>query len=77
MKPFNQAVFGKIVRACFPNLTTRRLGVRGQSRYHYAGLDVTPTSRYVHRFKQIQEKRNNVRAVNSLVVFLMLFYLMV
>jgi len=65
MKPFNQAVFGKIVRACFPNLTTRRLGVRGQSRYHYAGLDVTPTSRYVHRFKQIQEKRNNVRAVNS------------
>ena len=65
MKPFNQAVFGKIVRACFPNLTTRRLGVRGQSRYHYAGLGTKSTSCYVERFRSIQEKRNVVRAVNS------------
>ena len=30
----------------FQNLTTRRLGTRGQSRYHYYGLSVKPTSIY-------------------------------
>ena len=30
----------------FPNLTTRRLGTRGQSRYHYYGLAVRDTSPY-------------------------------
>jgi hypothetical protein len=28
----------------FPNLTTRRLGTRGQSRYHYYGLGKSATS---------------------------------
>ena len=31
----NPASFGKLIRAIFPNLPTRRLGVRGESRYHY------------------------------------------
>ena len=30
----------------FQNLTTRRLGTRGQSRYHYYGLSVKPNSVY-------------------------------
>ncbi|KAK3585610.1 hypothetical protein CHS0354_004516 [Potamilus streckersoni] len=34
----NQALFGKSVRAIFPNLKTRRIGVRGKSKYHYCGL---------------------------------------
>ena len=36
----------EIIRQMFPNLTTRRLGTRGQSRYHYYGLAVKETSPY-------------------------------
>ncbi|KAH3671201.1 hypothetical protein WICMUC_004718 [Wickerhamomyces mucosus] len=38
LKPLSPASFGKLVRIIFPNLTTRRLGMRGQSKYHYCGL---------------------------------------
>ncbi|SJM87212.1 uncharacterized protein ZBIST_3401 [Zygosaccharomyces bailii] len=38
LKPLSQASLGKLIRAVFPDLTTRRLGMRGQSRYHYCGL---------------------------------------
>ena len=38
--------FPQIIRQLFANLTTRRLGTRGQSRYHYYGLAVLPTSIY-------------------------------
>ena len=36
----------QIIRQMFPNLTTRRLGTRGQSRYHYYGLAVKESSPY-------------------------------
>jgi regulatory factor X len=36
--PLSPASFGKLVRILFPNLTTRRLGMRGQSKYHYCGI---------------------------------------
>lgn len=38
LKPLSPASFGKLVRILFPNLTTRRLGMRGQSKYHYCGI---------------------------------------
>ncbi|CCH43419.1 hypothetical protein BN7_2967 [Wickerhamomyces ciferrii] len=38
LKPLSPASFGKLVRAIFPNLSTRRLGMRGQSKYHYCGI---------------------------------------
>lgn len=38
LKPLSPASFGKLVRISFPNLTTRRLGMRGQSKYHYCGI---------------------------------------
>lgn len=34
----NPATFGKVIRAVFPDLKTRRLGMRGQSKYHYFGI---------------------------------------
>ncbi|XP_055865473.1 transcription factor RFX4-like [Biomphalaria glabrata] len=36
--PVNAASFGKIIRQQFPLVTTRRLGTRGQSKYHYYGI---------------------------------------
>lgn len=41
----NPASFGKLVRVLFPGLKTRRLGVRGESKYHYVNFslkDVQP-----------------------------------
>lgn len=34
----NPASFGKLVRVIFPGIATRRLGVRGESKYHYVNL---------------------------------------
>lgn len=40
LTPVNSATFGKLLRVVFPELKTRRLGVRGQSKYHYCGIRV-------------------------------------
>lgn len=36
----NPASFGKLVRIIFPDVQTRRLGVRGESKYHYVDLSL-------------------------------------
>ena len=36
----NPASFGKLVRVLFPGLKTRRLGVRGESKYHYVNFEL-------------------------------------
>lgn len=38
IKPLNPASFGKLVRLMYPEIKTRRLGVRGHSKYHYCGI---------------------------------------
>jgi regulatory factor X len=40
LQPLNQASFGKLVRVLFPDIQTRRLGVRGESKYHYVDLSL-------------------------------------
>lgn len=40
IKILNPASFGKLVRIVFANIKTRRLGVRGQSKYNYCGLSL-------------------------------------
>lgn len=39
-EPVNSATFGKLLRAVFPTLRTRRLGTRGNSKYHYYGIGI-------------------------------------
>lgn len=36
----NPASFGKLVRVLYPGLRTRRLGVRGESKYHYVEFEL-------------------------------------
>lgn len=38
VRPINSASFGKAVRHAFPGIKTRRLGNRGNSKYHYISL---------------------------------------
>lgn len=40
LRPLNPASFGKLVRTKFPQIRTRRLGIRGQSKYHYCGISL-------------------------------------
>ena len=40
MTVLNPASFGKLVRVLFPGLKTRRLGVRGESKYHYVNFSL-------------------------------------
>ncbi|XP_070782350.1 DNA-binding protein RFX6 [Enoplosus armatus] len=42
------ATFGKTIRQKFPLLTTRRLGTRGHSKYHYYGIGIKESSAYYH-----------------------------
>ncbi|XP_016118455.1 DNA-binding protein RFX6-like, partial [Sinocyclocheilus grahami] len=42
------ATFGKTIRQKFPLLTTRRLGTRGHSKYHYYGVGIKESSAYYH-----------------------------
>lgn len=44
----NPASFGKLVRVLFPGLKTRRLGVRGESKYHYVNFTLKEESPEVH-----------------------------
>lgn len=43
----NAASFGKLIRSVFTGLRTRRLGTRGNSKYHYYGIRVKPGSSLV------------------------------
>ncbi|XP_063821261.1 transcription factor RFX3 [Ostrinia nubilalis] len=38
LEPVNAASFGKLIRSVFLGLRTRRLGTRGNSKYHYYGI---------------------------------------
>jgi len=40
LDPVNAASFGKLIRSVFLGLRTRRLGTRGNSKYHYYGIRV-------------------------------------
>lgn len=44
----NPASFGKLIRSVFLGLRTRRLGTRGNSKYHYYGIRIKPTSQLNH-----------------------------
>uniref|UniRef100_A0A8C8J7D8 Transcription factor RFX3 n=1 Tax=Oncorhynchus tshawytscha TaxID=74940 RepID=A0A8C8J7D8_ONCTS len=44
LDPVNAASFGKLIRSIFMGLRTRRLGTRGNSKYHYYGIRLKPDS---------------------------------
>nr|CDS25894.1 transcription factor rfx3 [Hymenolepis microstoma] len=48
LEPMNPASFGKLIRSVFLGLRTRRLGTRGNSKYHYYGIRIKPTSQLNH-----------------------------
>ncbi|KAI9049151.1 hypothetical protein LZ554_006999 [Drepanopeziza brunnea f. sp. 'monogermtubi'] len=58
----NPASFGKLVRVLFPGLKTRRLGVRGESKYHYVNFslkDDQPELTETQRSQPVQQSFND------------------
>ncbi|XP_051982738.1 MHC class II regulatory factor RFX1-like isoform X1 [Xyrauchen texanus] len=54
LEPVNAASFGKLIRSVFMGLRTRRLGTRGNSKYHYYGLRIKNSSA-LHRLVEDQQ----------------------
>ena len=68
----NPASFGKLVRVLFPGLKTRRLGVRGESKYHYVNFslqddqpELTDSQNQVPSFTDNSNFGPSFRYVNS------------
>ncbi len=52
--PLNPASFGKLVRIIFPGIQTRRLGMRGESKYHYVDLSLIEDQPEMHGIERSQ-----------------------
>ncbi|CCM02491.1 uncharacterized protein FIBRA_04592 [Fibroporia radiculosa] len=61
----NTATLGKAIRLCFPTIKTRRLGVRGNSKYHYCGIRPA-TSAEAEFLQDYIRKSNNTAAQQSI-----------
>ncbi|XP_025018197.1 DNA-binding protein RFX6-like isoform X1 [Tetranychus urticae] len=63
-EPISAAAFGKIIRRKFNKIATRRLGTRGQSKYHYFGLAIKKSSPYYGDYlENSQRLRTKLRKV--------------
>jgi len=60
-EPVNAASFGKLIRSVFLGLRTRRIGTRGNSKYHYYGIRVRPNSALAHYEEVVAHQKTPVR----------------
>ncbi|OBZ76593.1 Transcription factor RFX3 [Grifola frondosa] len=66
----NTATLGKAIRLCFPTIKTRRLGVRGNSKYHSAGMTdcgIRPATSAEAEFLQDYIRKSNNNAAQQSV----------
>ncbi|KAL1747446.1 hypothetical protein HDZ31DRAFT_31838 [Schizophyllum fasciatum] len=63
----NTATLGKAIRLCFPTIKTRRLGVRGNSKYHYCGIRPATSTEAEFLQDYIHKSNNNAgqQSVNA------------
>ncbi|EMD40705.1 hypothetical protein CERSUDRAFT_149026 [Gelatoporia subvermispora B] len=63
----NTATLGKAIRLCFPTIKTRRLGVRGNSKYHYCGIRPSTSAEAEFLQDYIRKSNNNAaqQSVNA------------
>lgn len=61
----NAASFGKLIRSVFTGLRTRRLGTRGNSKYHYYGIRVKPGSSLASASDEKPQTSGNAQNTHS------------
>ena len=64
-EPVNAASFGKLIRSVFLGLRTRRIGTRGNSKYHYYGIRV----KVVVQTADIQQYMNKSPCPRPYIIF--------
>ena len=67
MSPLNPASFGKLVRIIFPGIQTRRLGIRGESKYHYVDLTLIDDPTNGHSGEHFKDMGDLVGATDGSV----------
>ena len=63
IEAMNAASFGKMIRSIFSGLRTRRLGTRGNSKYHYYGIKLKSHSLLQKRLSEISVYIKNKCAI--------------
>jgi RFX DNA-binding domain len=63
IEPLNTAMFGKVIKMAFPFIKSRRLGNRGNSKYHYFG--VAPRNSAVQVHISIEESENEKKFIKE------------
>lgn len=61
----NTATLGKAIRLCFPTIKTRRLGVRGNSKYHYCGIRPSTAAELDWLNDYVRKSTNNKTQENA------------
>ncbi|GME72282.1 unnamed protein product [Ambrosiozyma monospora] len=65
VEPIGPSSIGKLIRITFPKVQTKRLGIRGQSKYHYTGIKLK--DRYLKLVEQLDEGDSNLK-LNSILI---------
>jgi regulatory factor X 1/2/3 len=70
LNPVNVAVFGKLIHYVFLGLRSRRLGIRGKSKYYYCGIRLTSGAVFNEMSEDQMETRllsnnYNTKAIHS------------
>lgn len=65
LEPMNAASFGKMIRSIFSGLRTRRLGTRGNSKYHYYGIKLKQMSNLHKRLAEVSSQGNSLPGMSS------------
>lgn len=58
LKALTSAGFGRCVRMAYPDVSTRRLGVRGESKYHYCGIRLIGDETGLRTANQVSVRRD-------------------
>lgn len=67
IEPLNTAMFGKVIKMAFPFIKSRRLGNRGNSKYHYFGVAPRSTTGQMHiAIEDSEAERGFVRGYRAL-----------
>lgn len=65
LKALTSASFGRCVRMVYPDVSTRRLGVRGESKYHYCGIRLVGDDSGLRTANQVSVRKEKYKLKES------------
>ncbi|ODV87218.1 hypothetical protein CANARDRAFT_26639 [[Candida] arabinofermentans NRRL YB-2248] len=65
VEPIGPSSIGKLIRIAFPQIKTKRLGIRGQSKYHYIGIKLK--EKYLRLAEKLDNRDSNLMLTKILI----------